>query len=703
MEPDQISSHSLSAPNSSPGPPGDNKKSQNIFIRILKLLGLIFLGFALVMSVYLYHFYKVYKQNYEDVRKSYENYEKYRKAYKEAQEKPHKEMMAKIEDIHLHGTALPPCPLIFPLLNEKGKITPLGSFISLNAMEKATYLPKAVFQLSSEGSNFYAFGLFQKDSTYHDGYKKELPLLFETKDFAVGTLVQNKKGYKIHLKFWGTHPEKVFDKKFPMKGLYKAPVWMATCLHEWVGFHPTKAEADFLANPHYKTDDHLKRAASLENLIYEGGNVLVTRYEEILADNSDCPCLFPTWVGILEAKEGVSLLDMVKAELDQNVQSTCMNYEMIEKYYYAGKYDEAIKLALPMLKQDNRNRDWYGWAATSLEYKGFWKEGIQLFKNWSQMQPENPVVWYLLSYHMRGWGQPPSDADKVKYPDCVRLSQERLNEGLTYAKKATELSPEDARFWTELLYYGKYNLVGKKDMETYFKKSISLNPNDWTPYQTYLYYLKSMDSADYKESFAFARKYSKKFPTLVTDVIVSILYLPAERSLEDQKNRLRKMSATMKSTPYWKEYKKNMERFLSLTPGDVSEWKTYLQWADLVDEQDSVFQLAKKISRKDPELKALYPYVVLFYPTEALKNRITDQEKTSLWTNVSLVKQMGMAYRELEKLDPKNWHNLNQLASYDVNNGFKSEARKTFKKIGTHWASEVWTKEDFNKAKAKVN
>lgn len=65
----------------------------------------------------------------------------------DAKERPHREILAQMEDIKLHGATLPPCPLIFPLLDSKGRVTPLGSYLSYWAMDQAAYLPEMAFSV----------------------------------------------------------------------------------------------------------------------------------------------------------------------------------------------------------------------------------------------------------------------------------------------------------------------------------------------------------------------------------------------------------------------------------------------------------------------------------------------------------------------------------------------------------------------------
>lgn len=150
-----------------------------------------------------------------------------------------KALQAKVEDIRVNGTSLPPCPLLYPLLNEKGKATPLGAFLSLYAMCQATYLPQSVFQLPDVPLVFDDFDLFKAKETAPSVYRDQFPYYFGSKEFGEGTLKKTRNGYRIKLRFWGGRPAKKYQKDFKKKDLNKAPGWMAACLQSFAGFIPT--------------------------------------------------------------------------------------------------------------------------------------------------------------------------------------------------------------------------------------------------------------------------------------------------------------------------------------------------------------------------------------------------------------------------------------------------------------------------------
>jgi len=109
-----------------------------------------------------------------------------------------------------------------------------------------------------------------------------------------------KKGWSIELRFWGTKPEKKFEKVFSKGKLHLAPGWMAACLHDYMGFQPTKNEKVYRDKPMFTSDEDMDRAAVMERYLNSGANgegrALVTGWDALLAKNPDNPYLFTRWL-----------------------------------------------------------------------------------------------------------------------------------------------------------------------------------------------------------------------------------------------------------------------------------------------------------------------------------------------------------------------------------------------------------------------
>ncbi len=618
-------------------------------------------------------------------------------------QRPSQEIINMIEDIRVKGQTLPHCPLIFPLKDKMGRINALGSFLSYLAMEQATYLPESIFDLPNAGTLFQNFRLFDSAlGQYHEQFSKQLAYMFATPDNASGTLVRAKTGYTITLSFTGSHPLKKYKKKFTANQLHSAPGWMASRLHDWVGFKPNARQAAFLKRPVFLNDKDLERTAFLESLIRQGGYSLVNQWDNILAKNSKCHYLVDRWLGISDFRERTNHLDMIEPLVRKYPDNSFYKFDYVYELYALKKYDEALKLSLEELQRDNDNPDWYRYAAYSLEGKGYNDEAVTLLKNWTQSHPENPNAWIQLAQLTLSlaWEARGTDWTRDVPPKALKLFKKRVEESLKYAQKAVDLTPHYGRAWGQLVAYGNAAELAKETMKDDFGKVLRLDPNDYEAYTVYMDYLNPKWNGSLKEMFEFARKFNKRFPALFFIPCAADFHVLCLEQSEAGLAQWRKETREkVKNSPYWKDFAKSYGNYLTASPGDLGEWKNYLAWAALAGKTKPVLDLAKKISGKDKELRALYPYVVLASSDTAQNGLSKDSEKKEFVKKPKVFKERVKAYQTLLKLDPHNWDIWNRLAWLDYQNKKGKDAKKAFRKIGNHWVAEVWSKDDFEKAK----
>jgi len=97
--------------------------------------------------------------------------------------------LAAITDLKLHSASLPLCPLVYPLLDENGKVNLMGSYLSFSAMRQASFLPHSVFCSIWGAATFSKFGLFNENDPAQKYYYTQLPYYFQNpKDLGEGTL-----------------------------------------------------------------------------------------------------------------------------------------------------------------------------------------------------------------------------------------------------------------------------------------------------------------------------------------------------------------------------------------------------------------------------------------------------------------------------------------------------------------------------------
>ena len=280
------------------------------------------------------------------------------KTAQEAKELPRRQILAQLEDLKLHGTSLPPCPVVFPLLDSKGRVTPLGSYLrSYLGVKQASDLPQAVLSQPNLDQTFRDFDLFNPRRVASNAYKTQLPFRFQTGTFGEGTWKKTFTGWKIHLRFWGTKPEQIYDQSFEKGNLHSAPGWIALCLQDYLGFKPSVDQAVFLKQPVFIQDADLLRVANLQVYFNHGGEVLVTHWGNLLAQNPDQPDLVGVWMTLLDERENRFHPELMKTLLAKQPLSSLASKELAEEYFEAGHYADALPLFFALLKNNDNTVD----------------------------------------------------------------------------------------------------------------------------------------------------------------------------------------------------------------------------------------------------------------------------------------------------------------------------------------------------------
>jgi len=629
-----------------------------------------------------------------------------KKAAEEAR-RPHLEMMAKIAAFKAQSKELPGCPLIFPLTNEKGEVTPLGSYLSYFAMKRATYLPQSVFRIPNAGSVFAAFALFDEgDNQWRKVYRQELPFRFGTKDFGEGHLVRVPSGYRVQLRFWGTHEEKKFQKVFKNGELNQAPTWMAQCLHLWIGFTPTEAQKAYLGVPDFKSDADIIRAASVEAIIRTSPQ-LVMDWDEILAKNPENPYLVDRWVTILDHRDGGHHFELIAPLIAKSPDDSFLLQVQAIELNHAKKYDEALTLLFKELERDDNNDVLYGMAAGNLQEKGFWEESIELLNVWCQKHPENPEPWMQLSDAWKGyaWEARGSGWASTVTKEGRRLFKERIPKAYEAANKASEVAPQDCRTWASLVRMGTGCGYEKEKIQGLFEKAIAINPYRLDVYQCYWNYLQPRWYGSEEEMWAFARKYKDRFPSLITSAGYDAFWVYADEgtpTIESRKKQLASVAENVKKSGYWPECEEAYREELRRGPYDLSVWTSYCYWGNVAGRKDAVLDYAKELAGTNPFYRAIPPSVALIMIEQEELFMATHAEQGEYEKNPEVHRIRAGAYRDLIALDLHHWWAWNCLAKQCVADQQLPEAKKAFEAIGDHWIESVWPRKEFDSAKKQI-
>jgi tetratricopeptide (TPR) repeat protein len=593
-----------------------------------------------------------------------------------------------IDDLKLHGTALPACPLLFPLLDSKGQITPLGSYLSYFGMKQAAYLPQAILSLPDLDQVFGGFDLFGAESSVDTFYKDQLPYQFQTQDFAEGTWKKTYQGWKIHLRFWGTKPEKIYNQSFAKGALHNAPGWIAACLQDYIGFKPSADQASLLAQPVFNDDADLLRAANLETLFNHGGARLIPHWQDILAKNPDQSEVLRRWMEILDSRENRFHPELMEALLKKQPTCGLASQSLAAEYLKAGRFSDALPLFFSLLKNDDNNNALYAGTLDCLENLGDWEDAVQLNRNWTQKYPQNPEGWMALGltlvkdtdYFLK------KEASVTDSAAPVTTVSPDITEAFAAAQKASQLSPGDVRVWTLLMATGYNARQSQTLLDSYLQKAILLDPADDTPFEAHLTNLETQGMVDVQDAWNFARQNAAQHPFLFYNLASFELSSTSPAQTLDNLKKFKETAALEQA------YRDDLKR----DPGNLDLWREYLKWTDLAATTPKALAFAQTLVAGHLELKTLPPTLVLLSWEAASANQNPQAGKPKA------VSQIAEADQALLVQDGGNWRVWNEYAKLCVENHLDAEAKKAMDAIGDNCDTSVWPQQDFDKARVAL-
>lgn len=611
----------------------------------------------------------------------------------------------RINVIGERGKTLPPCPLVFPLLDGKGKVNSLGSYLSYVAMKKASYIPNSILSIPNAGQMFNQYHLFKPEAGDPGRYKEQLPYSFNTENVVGGQLVKNRSGHKITLNFSGPNLKPgTYSSQFNTGSLHQAPAWMASRIHEWMGLDLDSDQSNYVNDTMFDFDADLQRAASVE-WAFRSAPELVTGWEGILERNGNNPLLIDRWLAINDRRAWASYLGEAEKYLETEPRSTTLKISVVSRQITHGQYSNALNIIWPELRRDELNPEWYTRALTCLRSMGYWEEAKDLLITLHTKHPKNTGICLSLASLLRdyAWVARGTSYAKDVSKKAGKLFANRIEEGLEYALLASELSPKRVKTWNVLLWYGISRGWNLRQQEDYFQKVLELDPNYSWAYFNYVEYLQPKWYGEPGQSLRFAEKYGDQFPLLLTRAYLAEMRVFLDKRggerTSDFKLRLRQV---VRSSPFQEKYVEAFKRYLENNPTDLSNWMDFNNWLNVMDKRSEVLPFAEQVCQGSKEMQLLYPYIRLALLVGERSELDNDVQRKAFDENPVKLLVKANAYERISELDPLNWTSWNRQAMIWTRLGRRVKARKAFGHMAGHWDKSVWSKAIFNKTKAEV-
>ena len=233
---------------------------------------------------------------------------------------------------------------------------------------------------------------------------------------------------------------------------------------------------------------------------------------------------------------------------------------------------------------------------------------------------------------------------------------------------------------------------------------MDLNPYRDEAYTTLANLLQARWYGSDDEYNEFRNRYPDIYPLLFYDAATDAFFKDyiSGNSPKDCAARRKKLIENVTQYPVWDSFQEKTRQYFQSHLLDTGKWTNYFYWCCLRGERDKSLEMAKSIIPNDPELQALYPYLVLEAIGQDEAGQASQADIQKLDFDPGTVALETQALKQLCALEPDNQCYLNRWASYCVKHQMKTEAQQAFVLIGDNFDPAVWNKKDFLDAKKSV-
>jgi hypothetical protein len=604
------------------------------------------------------------------------------------------EVKQTIDDALKQTATMPVCPILLPLRDAQGRFSPLGAYLSVQAMTSACFPGRQALSFWAPFSTYNNWRLLGHSGRDNSHLLQELTAETGAASWAEGTLLNKGGGWEATLHFNGGGRTASYSKPFKKNQLHLIPGWMAQSLHAWLGTRLSKAQKASLKKPIFGDDQSLAHGLVLESLgtsIYER----VPGWDGVRRQNPKSPFVLFRDFYTQKNFDGVSDLHPMEALVKKDPRNDLAKFFLLNQYHDEGMYGKSLGLMFDFLSKDQTNTNYYSTVANSLEALGDYMNTRYLYEKMAARFPDNGRVQEALGQFYvdyawvargGGWGESVS-------PWNGFLMDKRLALARKYLEKARALDPQDSRIYCELLEVGKGQGWKNEELDQVFNQSVSNNPDYFSSYSERLDMTMEKWGGSNDEMLAFARKWQTNQPWLVVQALDE-----EARNQTDGKDL--QYYRYLSSPKVWPEYNGAYQNYFKVySMDDYPTWVTYAYDAAAADKVQDFLAFLRAQGEKDETLRYFTPYLVnLVYDYRA---QVVGWDHTGqLYLNTPEVwPEIHKATLQVIQQDPDNYPFLNNQALQFAGWGRFKSAREVFRVIGDHWVPKVGTREKFEQYK----
>lgn len=394
--------------------------------------------------------------------------------------------------------------IIFPLLDDNGRTTELGTLLSELGMLKATYIPEKAFNLHLPALlDLYQYlGYTEPGASPSKTDMDRLRQRFETKDTASGKMkFDSNSAFSVVLNFDGQHGKKEFSMTGAKNDLNNVPQWIASCIHGYCRTRLSPEQEKCVNLPEITDSANLNTLVGLER-DFLGGKRDLGRWNRLLRFNPDSAFIPFRYYLACEGEDRDDSLDYITAALRDLGNHGLLKFTEADWHHRTKKYENAAPLFFELLKRDLRNEEIYRRLDEELIALDMGENAESLHGLWETRYPNSylPLLSkgvFFLDYALSA--STITEEGRGNYAERLPLAEQ-------YLTRAHELIPEDPRSATSLIMVARRLGYPRDQMEKWFNKAVEADPKYYDAYRKKLDCLTPEWSGGPQEMFAFARE-----------------------------------------------------------------------------------------------------------------------------------------------------------------------------------------------------
>ncbi len=473
--------------------------------------------------------------------------------------------------------------LVLPLLDNKHKLTSIGTLISTLAMYKYTYLPNKNFQILMphveniiKEKEFYKEG---KDLILRPKEIKEMTDTLRVNSYVSGFLIIGNNKYHIELRFDGIKGSRNIGKEGEIKEIIYLPSWIAENVCNYIGLKIPKEKMEFMKMLDFKNYEDLSKVASVENLFYKDiycltpseDEKLLSTYKEVYSKNPDSIFLTIRYANVLwkmhRDEEAIRILEKsLKKYPNCERLLFCYAHILNKKAYEPCGYDKIIlPLLMNLLKTDYLNNLIYSILFSIFESYHLWEGYKMLCDYWVKSDPnyflpyeERGKFYYKFAWFNRGtgWAYTVTEKGWKEYFYNLKLAEKDFKTALLLNKEAYYSMDYLMKISMEL-YTG---IKEEEEVNKYFYMATSLFPDCVIAYQTKFCILEPKWSGSIDKLFNYIEYLVEKN---FDDTHIALLFSNFYKSKMNEKGYY------YEDEEVWERIKELYERYLIKNPNAI--------------------------------------------------------------------------------------------------------------------------------------